>query len=77
MYDKILRKYKDDLYKKIFIKLCGFLKFYHIKPNFITSFSFIMGVVCCFLSYMRYYIIALIFWILNRFLDGLDGKSFL
>ena len=49
-----------------------FLK-YEILPNQITLFSFILGFFCfIFLSQGNIYI-ALIFFILNRFFDGIDG----
>ena len=49
-----------------------FLK-HQISPNQITLFSFILGIFCfIFLSLGMIYI-ALIFFILNRFFDGIDG----
>ena len=46
---------------------------YQFSPNQITLFSFILGIFCfIFLSLGMIYI-ALIFFILNRFFDGVDG----
>ena len=60
-------------FKPVLKKFATILLKYQITPNQITSFSFILGVFCfIFLSLGMIYI-ALIFFILNRFLDGVDG----
>ena len=60
-------------FKPVLTKFAIILLKYEILPNQITLFSFILGIFCfIFLSLGMIYI-ALIFFILNRFFDGVDG----
>ena len=69
MLDQKLNFFFEPVLKKI---ATIFLK-YQISPNQITLFSFILGIFCfIFLSLGMIYI-SLIFFILNRFFDGVDG----
>ena len=65
---------KLNLFFKPFLtKFATIILKYEISPNQITLFSFILGIVCfIFLSLGMIYI-SLIFFILNRFFDGVDG----
>ena len=59
--------------KPVLKKFATILLKHQISPNQITLFSFILGIFCfIFLSLGMIYI-ALIFFILNRFFDGVDG----
>ena len=59
--------------KPILTKIANILIKYKFLPNQITLASFILGIFCfIFLSFGMIYI-ALIFFLLNRFFDGLDG----
>ena len=61
------------VFKPVLTKFAIILLKYEILPNQITLFSFILGVFCfIFLSLGMVYT-ALIFFILNRFFDGVDG----
>ena len=61
------------IFKPVLKKFATILLKYQISPNQITLFSFILGIFCfIFLSLGMIYI-ALIFFILNRFFDGVDG----
>ena len=44
-----------------------------VKPNQMTILGFIFGLLMCVLVFFQFYLIALIFLILNRLCDGLDG----
>ena len=60
-------------FKPFLKKIATILLKYQISPNQITLFSFILGIFCfIFLSLGMIYI-ALIFFILNRCFDGVDG----
>lgn len=74
MFDILLRNYKDQVYRLIFTKFCSFMKSQHIHPNHITSISFLIGLISCLSAFMGYYNLSLLFWILNRMTDGLDGN---
>ena len=60
-------------FKPVLTKFATILLKYQISPNQITLLSFILGIICfIFLSLGMIYT-ALIFFILNRFFDGVDG----
>ncbi|NOX35479.1 MAG: CDP-alcohol phosphatidyltransferase family protein [Deltaproteobacteria bacterium] len=52
----------------------GFLKKGNIKPDQVTIAGFALGVLAFFLVWMNKYKIALLFILLNRIMDGLDGS---
>jgi phosphatidylglycerophosphate synthase len=66
----------DDILRPIKEVVCGAIVTYipsYMTPNVITLASGVVGVVCAIFSYYELYSIALILWILNRILDGIDG----
>lgn len=44
-----------------------------IHPNTVTFLSLFLGLIAIFTAWRGYFLVALIFWILNRTADGLDG----
>jgi len=68
MLDKILRNIKEILLLP-FAKQAGKI----LHPNMITLLSFAFGVVSIYFIIERSLMTALVFWLLNRILDGLDG----
>ena len=66
MFDALFRQIKD----RLFVSLAKMLD---IPPNLITMFSLILGGLTVGFVLQKLYLAALIFWILNRFFDGLDG----
>jgi len=67
MLDEVLRPIKEVCFKFIA------LYFTTVDPNIITLTSGIAGLICSYLAYFQLYGWALVFWVLNRVLDGLDG----
>ena len=68
MFDRQIQKFTQKplvVVAKIFIKL--------IKPNHMTILGLIFGLSMCILVFFQFYLPALIFFMLNRFCDGLDG----
>ena len=65
---------KFNLFFRPFLsKFATLLLKYQFSPNQITLFSFTLGIICfIFLSFGMIYT-ALLFFLLNRFFDGLDG----
>tara|TARA_Y100000589_G_C26825069_1_gene495495 strand:+ start:35 stop:445 length:411 start_codon:yes stop_codon:yes gene_type:complete len=60
-------------FKPVLTKFAIILIKYHFSPNQITLFSFILGLICfIFLCFGMIYT-ALLFFLLNRFFDGVDG----
>jgi len=74
MFDIYIRNVKDLFYLKLLSPFFFYLKKYHVSPNHITITGFLMGLVACYNCYMGCFEYALGFWVLNRFIDGLDGK---
>jgi phosphatidylglycerophosphate synthase len=68
MFDRQIQKYTQKPLQYI-AKL--FIKF--ISPNHMTLIGFIFGVLMCLCITIDQYLIAIIFLLLNRFSDGLDG----
>ena len=68
MIDKYLRTVKEKLLFPAALKLSKYF-----TPNQISIFAFILGLISCFLILKNYLYSALIFWLLNRIIDGLDG----
>ena len=69
----MLDKKINLFFKPILIKIAYILIKYDFRPNQITLAGFILGIFCfIFLSFGMIYI-ALIFFLLNRIFDGIDG----
>ena len=61
------------IFKPVLTKIATIFLKYQILPNQITLFSFTLGIICfIFLSLGMIYT-ALVFFLLNRFFDGIDG----
>jgi phosphatidylglycerophosphate synthase len=54
-------------------KLGSVLAKKHVKPNDVTIFGFIIGMLAVPLIALQYYKLALAAILVNRFLDGIDG----
>ena len=67
MFDDILRKVKDDLFRPLSSRLSW------IHPSVISLLGLAAGIVCAFFLYTGDYRQGFLFWIINRILDGLDG----
>ena len=68
MIDKYLRPIKEKLlipFAKVIDK--------YLNPNQITLIAFSFGILCSMMIIFKHPYFALIFWIFNRILDGLDG----
>ena len=68
MLDRILRNIKELLLHP-FAEQAGKL----LHPNMITLISFAFGLVSIYFIIERSLMTALVFWLLNRIFDGLDG----
>jgi phosphatidylglycerophosphate synthase len=68
MLDKLTRPLKDRLLKPLG-KIIG----HSLSPNKITLFSFIIGLGSVYFIITGELLFALILWIVNRIMDGLDG----
>jgi hypothetical protein len=77
MFDVYLREFKDKAYNLVLKNIFGVLTKYKVTPNQITFFSFIMGLIGIYFIYIENKSLAFLFWVLNRFLDGLDGNIFI
>ena len=67
MLDHTLRVYKDDLLRPV----AGHLG--RISPNVITIIAMVVGLAAAGAAGLQWYWTALVLWLLNRVLDGLDG----
>jgi phosphatidylglycerophosphate synthase len=68
MIDRYLRPVKDKLLlpgAKIIDK--------YFSPNQISIIAFVFGLLSCLMIILNHLQIALVFWLLNRITDGLDG----
>lgn len=68
MFDIALRPLKDSFFNPISRSVP-----HHITPLHITTTAFVSGLISCFLACARYRAISLLFWVVNRALDCLDG----
>ncbi len=68
MFDKQLRPLKDRVLLPAAKQLAKI-----VTPDQISLISFAFGLLSCWFIFSRNMIPALLFWILNRILDGLDG----
>jgi phosphatidylglycerophosphate synthase len=75
MFDIFLRELKDKIYLLILTPLFGILLNLKITPNQITILSFLFGIICIYFIYYENILLSILFWLLNRFSDGLDGNS--
>lgn len=57
--------------ERVLTPVAAYFVMFH--PNAVTFFSLLMGLVAIFAAWRGYFLVALIFWLLNRIMDGLDG----
>lgn len=69
----MLDSYVRPIIDPILNKLGRFGAGFPISSNAITVIGFIIGIIGCYFAFANLYIIALIFVVLNRLIDGLDG----
>jgi Phosphatidylglycerophosphate synthase len=69
MLDLYLRKIKERAMRLVAGLVPSFL-----TPNHLTLLGFLLGLVCCYYLYIGNYAYGLIYWAINRLLDGIDGK---
>ena len=67
MFDRWLRRYKDELLRPLARRMSG------SPPNAITLAALLVGLAGAGSAWAQWYRIALGLWLLNRLLDGLDG----
>lgn len=67
MFDEILRKFKDGVFKPLTRRLLW------VHPSAISFLGLAAGIVCGYFLYTGDYREGFLFWIINRILDGLDG----
>ncbi len=70
MLDNILRNLKEIILFPL-AKRVGMA----VHPNIITIVSFAAGLGCVYFITEKSFMGAIVFWIINRFLDGLDGSA--
>ena len=68
MMDRSLRQIKDQTLEPIVKKLSG-----RIHPLAITLIGTVFALLAAFAAFQASYTIGLMFWLLNRMMDGLDG----
>ncbi len=68
MMDKPLRQIKDQTLNPI-VKRMG----HRLHPNLFTGVGTLLAVAAAVSAFSGAYVIGLIFWMLNRAMDGLDG----
>lgn len=67
MFDELLRRVKDRLLEPV-ARWLG-----PVNPNLISWLALVTGLGCAWASGTRHLRWALLLWVVNRFLDGLDG----
>jgi len=67
MFDNALRKLKDRMFEPVARQL---LK---INPKALTLAGFIFGLFSAYFAFLGMTLLALVLWLINRVLDGLDG----
>ena len=67
MLDPMTREAKERLLRPIAAAMTG------THPGLITAASLVFGLTSFGLAWGQFYLLALLFWWLNRFTDGLDG----
>lgn len=73
MFDVYLRRVKDDIMNLMLIPLLEMLNRMKITANHITVLSLFFGLLCSYCIYVHYSSLAVLLWIVNRILDGVDG----
>ncbi|KAL4426892.1 hypothetical protein ABPG74_008816 [Tetrahymena malaccensis] len=68
MFDIQIREIKEKVYQHL-IQLIPL----QVTPNQVTLASFVFGIFSAIFCYYGKYTLGLYFWLMNRFLDGLDG----
>ncbi|MGL4610310.1 MAG: CDP-alcohol phosphatidyltransferase family protein [Trueperaceae bacterium] len=68
MFDERLRVVKAN----VFVPVAQ--RFSDIPPLQITLLAFVVGLSAALTAGLGYYLVALLLWLANRFLDGLDGE---
>ena len=64
---------KSRLYNTSLKKIIDILNKLKIKPNQLTTFGLLFGILAAFFIYKRFFIISVIFIILSTFCDMFDG----
>ncbi len=67
MFDSFIREAKERIQEPIANQLA------YIHPTMITVLAFAVGIVGAILIIEQHYFAGMIFWLLNRILDGFDG----
>mmetsp|Transcript_23189 Transcript_23189/g.25756 ORF Transcript_23189/g.25756 Transcript_23189/m.25756 type:complete len:166 (-) Transcript_23189:153-650(-) len=67
MFDDYLRSGKDA----VFLPIAKLFSAFH--PIYITLFALVIGIASAYAAAFKWYTLALVLWLLNRILDGLDG----
>jgi phosphatidylglycerophosphate synthase len=67
MFDTSLRRAKDRIGEPLAARLKN------LSPNAISFLAFLVGILTAFLAARGLYLWALVFWMLSRVFDGLDG----
>jgi phosphatidylglycerophosphate synthase len=70
MFDDLLRKLKDRLLAPLAVALGA-----HIAPNVITLVACVAGLAAALFAWQDRRGLALLLWLANRVLDGLDGTQ--
>lgn len=68
MIDNKLRHLKDEILKPIAEKVGN-----RVSPMTITLLGGCAGVLAAFMAWQQLYVVGLLLWWCNRFLDGMDG----
>ncbi|NJP07697.1 MAG: CDP-alcohol phosphatidyltransferase family protein [Chloroflexaceae bacterium] len=68
MLDKILRSPKEQMLSPVAYRLLR-----PIHPTSITITAWAIGMFAAIAAWQQAYLLALLLWVLNRLLDGLDG----
>ena len=68
MRDAALRKDKDRLLQPIAKRWLA-----HVHPNWISAVALGFGLACALAAWQQLYTVAILLWVINRVLDGLDG----
>lgn len=67
MFDTSLRRFKDRVGSPLARHLS------QVPPTFVSVLALVTGLLAAWAAFEQQYLFALILWILNRVLDGLDG----
>ena len=68
MLDQTLREYKDYPFKILPKSITS-----KISPNIVTLVAFGVAAICIYFIIKGNFTLGLLFWIINRIVDGLDG----